>query len=129
MMIASASLWAHFKMGGWVMWPIFAFGLLAVGAAGRFAWRGEHQLVGFIRWLLCTILASGAFGFVVGTIKSISIVEANVSPERRTAVLLLGMGESANNLSAALLFTVIVCLLTAVGHRRFPLPNPSAVAR
>jgi hypothetical protein len=129
------SLWQSFQNGGWVMYFIFAFGLTGVGAAGRFAWRGEHQLVGFIRWLAVTVLASGAFGFAVGAQMFLGAAAGEVAAEdvaglaRRAWVLLIGTREALSCVSGALMFFVIITLLTAVGFRRFPLPNPGAAAR
>jgi hypothetical protein len=59
-------LWQSFQEGGWAMYLIFALGLTGVGASGRFAWRGEHQLLGFLRWLVVTVFAGGWFGFCIG---------------------------------------------------------------
>lgn len=123
------TLWQHFQMGGWAMYPIFALGLLAVAAAGRFAWRGEHQLLQFLRWLTLTVCACGLFGFFSGMIKASQYIVSRVPADRVFLVLIEGIGEALNNVTAALMFTVLVCLLTAIGCRRFPLPNPSAVAR
>jgi hypothetical protein len=122
-------LWNHFQDGGWAMYPIFALGLLGTAAAGRFAWRGEHQLVAFLRWLALAVLACGGFGFVIGMIKALGYIVSRVPPEKQFQVLLEALKEALNNVSAALLFAVLTCLLTAIGYRRFPLPNPSAVAR
>lgn len=123
------TLWHFFQMGGWAMWLIFALGLVAVGAAGRFAWRGEHQLATFIRWMVLTIVSCGCFGFVVGMIKATSFIAQRVAAAERGRVLIEAVGEALNNIAAALIFSVIVCLLTAIGYRRFPLPNPSATPR
>lgn len=122
-------LWLAFQDGGWMMWFIFLFGLLAVTAAGRFAWRGEHQLTAFIRWMGATTLTAGLFGFVIGMIKVLSYVVYQAKADERFVVLLLGTKEALSNVGAALMFVVLACLLAAVGHRRFPLPNPSAVPR
>lgn len=124
-----SGLWAYFQMGGWAMYPIFALGVLGVGAAGRFAWRGEHQLVGFLRWLALTLLACGGFGFFAGMIKVSNAVAYRVAPEQGFTVLVAGFGEALNNITGALLFSVLICLLLAIGHRRFPEPNPGALAR
>lgn len=124
-----SGLWAYFQMGGWAMYPIFALGVLGVGAAGRFAWRGEHQLLGFLRWLTLTLVACGWFGFFAGMIKVSKAVGYRVPPEQGFTVLVIGFGEALNTVTGALLFTVLICLLIAIGYRRFPLPNPSAVAR
>jgi len=129
------SLWKSFQDGGWVMYFIFAFGLTGVGAAGRFAWRGEHQLVGFIRWLGVTLLASGAFGYSVGAQMFLRAVAGAAPPEdaaaltQRAWILIVGAREALSCVSGALMFFVIITLLTAIGFRRFPLPNPGAAVR
>ena len=123
------SLWQHFQMGGWAMYLIFALGLLGVAAAGRFAWRGEHQLVPFLRWHTLSVIACGLFGFFVGMIKASQYIASRVPAEKALLILIEALGEALNNMTAALLFTMLMCLLTAIGLRRFPLPNPSAVAR
>lgn len=119
----------HFRDGGWVMFVIFAVGLVGTGAAGRFAWRGEHQLLGFIRWNLLSVGVAGAFGFCVAMLKVFAYVEERSPPDQRLLVLMAGTRESLNNPTAALMFALLVATLTAVGMRRFPLPNPSAVPR
>jgi len=119
----------HFRDGGWVMFVIFAVGLVGTGAAGRFAWRGEHQLLAFIRWNLLSVGVAGAFGFCVAMLKVFAYVEERSPPDQRLLVLMAGTRESLNNPTAALMFALLVATLTAVGLRRFPLPNPSAVPR
>lgn len=120
------------------MWLIFAFGLTGVGAAGRFAWRGEHQLVAFVRWISVTVFACGWFGFFIGTQKMLSFIiyrlPATLPPasslaDERTRVLFEGTKEALNCVSGSLLFVVVICLLGAIGYRRFPMPNPGSVAR
>ncbi|HEU5076546.1 MAG TPA: hypothetical protein VFU02_20285 [Polyangiaceae bacterium] len=119
----------HFRQGGWAMYVIFAVGLVGTGAAGRFAWRGEHQLLGFIRWNLLTVMLAGAFGFCVGMLNVLAYVQSRSAPDQRLFVLLEGTREALNNPAAALMFALLVALLTTVGLRRFPQPNPSAVPR
>jgi hypothetical protein len=118
-----------FREGGWAMYPVFIFGLIAVGSAARFAWRGEHQLLGFIRWSVAAVMSMGAFGFVVGMMRALRATERTTEPLRMARIILTGCAEAAHNPAAALMFTVFVCVLMATGQRRFPLPNPSAVAR
>jgi len=122
-------LWLAFQEGGWMMWFTFLFGLFALTAAGRFAWRGEHQLLGFVRWMCATTFGSGLFGFLIGMSKVFYYVVHRVKPGERAVVLLEGTREALQNLSAASLFVLLVFLLVAIGHRRYPLPNPSAVPR
>jgi biopolymer transport protein ExbB/TolQ len=131
-------LWHHFQLGGWMMWVIFALGLPGVGAAGRFAWRGEHQLLASLRWLCVTLLASGAFGFFVGEQRVLHAMlhrlgEFTASDQalsdRRAALLIEGTSEALNCVTGALFFVISIGLLVTIGQRRFPLPNPAAVPR
>ncbi len=132
-------LWHSFREGGWAMYGIFALGLTGVGAAGRFAWRGEHQLLAFIRWIAVTVLACGWFGFFVGMQRCLGYMMSRLADapvpadlpdiERRAYVLLEGLKEALSCVSGGLMFFVIIYLLGAVGHRRFPMPNPGSVAR
>ena len=122
-------LWLAFQEGGWMMWFIFLFGLLALTAAGRFAWRGERQFSAFIHWMSATTLAAGVFGSAIGMSKVLMHVVYRAKPDERWLLLAEGTREALQNMNAALLFTVLVYLLLAVGHRRYPLPNPSATLK
>lgn len=127
-----SGLWATFQDGGWTMYAIFALGLVGIGAAGRLAWRGEHQLIAFIRWLLLTIFACGWFGFFVGMQRVLQAVVyrlANDSLERRLMTFLEGSKEALTCVSGSLMFVVLISLLLSIAMRRFPTPNPGSVAR
>ncbi|HMI89337.1 MAG TPA: hypothetical protein VK550_34910 [Polyangiaceae bacterium] len=121
-------MWEHFVMGGWAMWFILLFGVLTVGAAARFAWRGEHQLSQFIRWMTLTTLASSFLGWGTAMIKVLSYVVHQATPDERWLILVEGTMEALNVPTFGLLFMVLACLLLAVGYRRFPTPNPSSRA-
>jgi len=128
------NLWHSFLEGGWAMYVIFALGLPGVGAAGRFAWRGEHQLGAFLRWLTFTLFATGLFGFFVGEQRVLQAVVAGPGDggeltHFRLLLLFVGTREAMTCISGALMFIVVMGALVAIGHRRFPLPNPSAVPR
>jgi hypothetical protein len=132
-------LWRSFQEGGWAMYLIFALGLTGVSAAGRFAWRGEHQLVAFIGWIAVTVFASGWFGFFIGMQRAFQYMISRVadehvltdlpSIERRAYILFEALKEALSCVSSSLLFVIVICLLGAIGHRRFPLPNPGSVVR
>lgn len=122
-------LWHSFQEGGWVMYLVFALGLVTVGTAVRFALRGEHQLLGFVRWSLRGLLLSGAFGFTTGMIKVLHAAVRTPDLSQAARLLIEGTSEAANNLGGALLFSILACIATAIGQRRFPQPNPSAVPR
>ncbi|HTV20342.1 MAG TPA: hypothetical protein VMG12_16780 [Polyangiaceae bacterium] len=132
-------LWHSFQEGGWAMYAIFAFGITGVASAGRFAWRGEHQLLGFVRWMAVTVLSSGWFGFFIGMQRAFEFMVSRVadeqmptdlpSMERRAYILFEALKEALSCVSGSLMFLVIICMLGAIGHRRFPVPNPGSVLR
>jgi hypothetical protein len=111
------------------MYIVFGLGLVAVGAAVRFALRGEHQLLGFIRWNLCALLLCGVFGFTTGMIKTLHASALADDSARSAQLVVQGASEAANNPAAALMYSVLACTAIAIGQRRFPQPNPSAAAR
>lgn len=119
----------HFRDGGWTMYLVFIVGLTGTGAAGRFAWRGEHQLLGFIRWNLLTLTFASWFGFCTGMLNVFAYILSRSAPEERLLDLMQGIREALNNPTAGLMFATLIGLLGAVGMRRFPLPNPSAAPR
>ncbi len=123
------SAWVHMQEAGWAIYIVVAFGVVGVSAAVRFAWRGEHQLLEFIRWILLAVFASGCFGFVVGMLNVFRYVVYVSESASRFVDLLTGTRESLNNIAGCLIFVVLMTVLTAVGHRRFPEPNPSSVPR
>lgn len=119
-----------FMEGGWVMFIVVGVGLVTLGTAARFALRGEHRLLGFIRYSLRALLLSGLFGFTTGMIKALHYAAALSADFGQTArIVIEGTSEAGNNPAAALLFGILTCVALAIGQRRFPSPNPSAVAR
>jgi biopolymer transport protein ExbB/TolQ len=115
------TLWDAFQAGGWGMWFILIFGILAVFAAARFTFRGELHLEIVSRWMILTTLLSSALGFFTGMIAvASSIGEHAKNNDDRLAFLVQGMGEALNNLSLGLILATLACLFMAVGHRRFP---------
>lgn len=127
-------LWDNWRDGGWGMWSVLVFGVLALVGAARFAWRGEHALTGFVRWMALTTGASAVLGFLVGMHKVLDAAIGNhpkfVPPTDatelaafRVLILLEGTKEASNCLSFALIFITLICLLVAIGYRRFPAPE------
>jgi hypothetical protein len=124
-------LWARWEDGGWGMWPVLVFGVLALFGAARFAWRGEHGLTGFVRWMTLTTASSTLLGFVAAmqvVFNAIVGHDARIeypagiadAPEFRARLLFEGTKEAASCLSFGLILITLSCLLLAIGYRRFP---------
>jgi hypothetical protein len=112
-----------------MMYPVFLLGVMTVGSAGRFAWRGEHQLLAYINSMLRALLAAGAFGFLVGRMRALHHAQGAGEPTQMARIVMEGIAEASSVPGLALMFITFTCVLVAVGQRRYPLPNPSAVAR
>ena len=122
-------LWQNWQDGGWGMWPILVFGVLAIIAAARFAWRGEHDLTAFVRWMLATTGSSALLGFssamhaVFNFLRKEEPAEVAHVADWRIRILFEGTKEASNCLSLGLVLITLSCLLLAIGYRRFPAPE------
>ena len=93
------------------------------------AWKGEHQLLGYLEHSVLSLAATGVFGFCVCVMRVLWFVTERAIEGERTYVLMVALRESLNVPSAATMFVAVSLTLTSIGKRRFPLPNPSAVPR
>jgi hypothetical protein len=127
-------LWEGWQDGGWGMWPILVFGALTLVGAARFAWRGEHALTGFVRWMALTTASSSVLGFLAGWRKVMYVAAGNHPrfpipnetaeiPDFRVRILLEGGKEASGCLIFGLILLTLACLLLAIGYRRFPVPE------
>jgi hypothetical protein len=127
-------MWENWQDGGWGMWPILVFGVLTLVGAARFAWRGEHALTGFIRWMALTTASSALLGFGAGMHKVLEAAIGNnpkFEPptgaaelaEFRIRILLEGTKEASNCLTFCLILLTLAFLLVAIGQRRYPAPE------
>ena len=127
-------IWENWQDGGWGMWPILMFGLLALVGAARVAWRGEHALTPFVRWMSLTTASSALFGFLTGMHKVFDAAighdprfEPPTAPAEladfRFKILFEGTKEASNTLAFAMIWLTLTFLLLAIGHRRFPTPD------
>jgi hypothetical protein len=105
-----------FRLGGFGMIPTFLFGVLAVVASARFAFRPERRHVPLQVSLSTLTLAAGGLGFVTGLIKSL-LAMGEVGPDERW-MWLLGAGEALHNLALALALLTLGGLAASVGALR-----------
>jgi hypothetical protein len=114
-----------FREGGWGMYPTFVFGLIALGTALRFAFRGDARLQGFIESMTRAIFYSGLLGFVTGMIMVARYIEGHPDMDA-LRILVEGAGEAVNNLALAFTLISLIHLVMAVGRRRVDARRPAA---
>lgn len=110
-----------FRAGGFPMWFILAFGLIALAVGARFAFRPE-------RWLLPVLAALGAavlFSVFAGTLADFATVAYAVPSRPELAnsprvhlIILQGFGESMSPGILGFSFLSLLALECAVGLRR-----------
>jgi hypothetical protein len=105
-----------FRNGGFGMYPTTIFGLLLVAATIRYALSPERRLVPLQLSLGILTMASGALGFVMGLIKSVSAI-GGVAAEQRW-IWIVGMGEALNCVALALVLVTLGSLAASVGALR-----------
>ncbi|MFO0554781.1 MAG: hypothetical protein U0271_40765 [Polyangiaceae bacterium] len=105
-----------FHAGGFGMFPTALFGLLLLVTSLRYAVTPERRFVPSLKAMGTLTVASGAFGFVMGVIKSLSLL-GQVEPDRRW-IWLVGLGESLNNLALAFGVVMLAAMLTTAGAMR-----------
>lgn len=105
-----------FQLGGFAMWLVLVFGLMAVAAAVRYARAPETHLVPLVLSLGGLTLVGGALGFVTGLIATFQSVPRLDEDERW--VWMVGMGESLVNLAFALSLLGLAGAAMVVGSYR-----------
>lgn len=104
-----------FHDGGWGMWPTLFIGLLMIGVSARYAVSPERRFVPLLVASSTLTLLSGAFGFVTGLVATAQYFDANAAPPQ---VVIVGFGESLNNLGLALMLLTVGMIAVTVGAAR-----------
>ncbi len=113
------------REGGWGMYPTMVFGLVAVGAALRFAIRADPRLRGFVESMARAVTFFAVTGFVTGIISTASYVEAHdLRGWDALMTVLEGTKESLHNLALGFTVVSLVHLAVAVGRRRYDARQP-----
>jgi uncharacterized membrane protein YfcA len=104
-----------FHHGGWGMYPTTIVGLVLVFAAVQYARQPDQRRLAIVRNLrLLTALVS-LLGFTAGVIKS--LMSAGGHGEIATVVV-VGIGESLNNVGLGLGLLVNAAIITTIGAVR-----------
>jgi hypothetical protein len=108
-----------FRLGGFPMFFVVAFGAIALGTAFWYALRPDAKHEGFIQWMGRATLWAILNGFCsdLATVAYYSAQNA-MDPEQRTRILLEGFYESMSPGILGFAFLSLIALLTAVGRRR-----------
>jgi hypothetical protein len=109
-----------FHDGGFPMWITMVFGLLAIGAAARYALQPLRRYLPLVMSLGGMTLVSGAFGLVAGLIKSLRALP-QVGPDQRW-IWMVGLGESLQNVAFALALVAVATLAVTIGAWRLSRP-------
>ena len=105
-----------FRLGGWGMYPTLFVGVVLMIAAARFAMNPRGRLHTIIALGVLTSFVS-ALGFVTGVIKTM-LSAGEIDPNAPGHVVIVGVGESLNNIGLGLCQLVIATLLVVIGLSR-----------
>ena len=107
-----------FRDGGWSMFVITGFGLLALGTAAFHAARPDRRHQGFLEWmsraLQAATLAGVASDFGATFHTASGIQDAN----ERMRVTAEGLGESMSPAVMGFVVLALTAFLAAIGRRR-----------
>ncbi len=110
---------SHFYLeGGAGMFPTTLFGFFLVVAGALFTFRsGDPKLRPVLTTLNLMVLLSGLLGTTVGVAGTLRAA-AETTDGTGTALLLLGIKESVNNLVLAMVFITLTLVITVFGDVR-----------
>ena len=102
-----------YHLGGWGMYPTTIFGFVLLAFAFQYARNPERRRLLVLRHLNVLVAMSGLLGFVTGTIKTFTNIEAD-----KTYYAIIGVGESLVNVGLALCMLILARIITAFGAAR-----------
>lgn len=104
-----------FRLGGWGMYPTTFIGLVLLVAAIQYARHPDRRRLAVARNLNVLTLLSGSLGVTAGMIKTCLHV-----PSDQLHLVVIGFGESLNNIALALCLVAIARIITTLGAARDP---------
>lgn len=110
-----------FHNGGWGMWPTLVVGLMMIGVSARYAVSPDRRFVPLIVASSVLTFLTGAIGFVTGLIATSQYYDMNAAPPN---VVVVGFGESLNDVGLALVLLAVGMIAVTVGtarHARAPM--------
>lgn len=111
------SFWEFMLEGGWGMWPILLFGVVALGSAARYGVTPHRSSLRFVALLWVTLLATVAHATVTDLAAVFAYFETHPA-SAVTSALLIGLKESSRPMALGGIFLTLIPLLGAVGVYR-----------
>jgi hypothetical protein len=112
-------MWQLFKEGGFPMWFVVTFGLVALATALVFAIRPRREQEGFIIGMSHATLFSVLAGVAADFSAVSHAIESHRFPDSQTPLILIeGFGESMSPCIFGFPMLSLVWLMVAVGRRR-----------
>jgi hypothetical protein len=115
-----------FHLGGWGMYPTLAAGVILITSAVRYARSSDAAALPLLKHLSILTFMVGSLGFVTGVIKTCTAC-GDASPADLARYVVVGTGESLNNVGLALVSLVIARAAIAVGAWRSRASSASLV--
>jgi len=111
-----------FLEGGWGMWTILVFGLVAVGAAGRFAYSPERHMLWLVISMSITLIITTAHA-TWSDLATVSHFLSDITREGKPSqevqsIFFQGFKESTRPGLFAGLFLTLTWLLVSIGFLR-----------
>ncbi|HEY5243402.1 MAG TPA: hypothetical protein VIJ22_18100 [Polyangiaceae bacterium] len=111
-------LYRLFRDGGWSMFAVVLFGLVALATAAFYAARPDARHEGFLKWMARATLWSILAGMCSDFATVFSVVCQIDDWNKRSQILFEGSAESLSPGIMGFVLLSLTALLTAVGRRR-----------
>ena len=112
-------MWTLFRLGGWPMFFVVAFGVTALLTSFIYAIVPNERNEGFIKWMSRATL----FSILTGTCADFAAVgnavaNGKFAPSDRLLIICEGFAESMSPGIMGFSFLALIALMSAVGKRR-----------
>ncbi|HEY3820545.1 MAG TPA: hypothetical protein VGL81_25440 [Polyangiaceae bacterium] len=112
------ALYRLFRDGGWSMFAVVLFGLVALATAAFYAARPDAKHEGFVRWMCWATLWSILAGMCSDFATVFRVVCEIDDWNKRSQILFEGSAESLSPGIMGFVLLSLTALLTSVGRRR-----------
>ena len=104
-----------FRLGGWGMYPTLFVGIVLLVAAGRFALAPAKGRLAPVIGLAVLITLTSTLGFVTGIINTTTHAGSVEDVGERGGLIIVGFGESLNNIGLGLCMLVLAMIGVVLG--------------